>query len=138
LTKLRTYLERHIEQFLRSPRRTSLYFRDWRYLTGERYEIVVGQRRVYRDFISDLIADGQAVGEVGQSLNRKYAAHYLIGAMNWLADWYRPDGKDSASIIAQRHAALAICMLESWDRTWIDGHDHQPAASGVDQSGTRP
>jgi AcrR family transcriptional regulator len=111
LTKLRTYLERHIEQFLANPERTSLYFRDWRYLTGERYETVVKQRRTYERFVRDLITKAQASGAVDSSLNPWQTSLFVIGAINYVADWYRRDGKASAAEIARSQADLAIRAL---------------------------
>lgn len=112
LTRLQVYLERHVEQFLAYPERTSLYFRDWRYLTGDRYDTVVEQRRAYERFVRGLIAEAQANGDLEESLNPKYASLFIIGAINYVADWYRRDGRDPARVIARNHAALAIRALK--------------------------
>jgi AcrR family transcriptional regulator len=108
LTRLRIYLERHVEQFLQRPERTSLYFRDWRYLTEKRHETVVEQRRAYESFVRGLISEAQSDGELDPTLNVRYAALFIVGAINYVAEWFRRDGRDSAAIIAKTHAAMAI------------------------------
>lgn len=108
LLRLRTYLERHVEQFLQRPERTSLYFREWRYLTGDRHETVVRQRREYEAFVRSLIGEAQSDGELEPTLNVRYATLFIVGAVNYVAEWYRRDGRDSAAVIARTHADLAL------------------------------
>jgi AcrR family transcriptional regulator len=113
LARLKIYLERHVEQFLANPERTSLYFRDWRHLTGEHLATVERQRRDYERFVRDLIVEAQSNGDLDGALNPRYASLFVIGAINYVADWYRRDGRDSAEVIAKSHAALAIGALQA-------------------------
>src|SRR5687768_71674 len=38
LERLRTYIERHVEWYLEHVEEVTVYFRDWRFLSGERLE----------------------------------------------------------------------------------------------------
>jgi AcrR family transcriptional regulator len=54
VAKLRVYIERTLQTTIANLDRTSLYFRDWRNLTGERLETLIQERRSYDRFLRDL------------------------------------------------------------------------------------
>ena len=72
----------------RTSRRCRSYFRDWRYLTGERLEIVAERRRGYDRVIRELIVAAQKAGEVDPGVDPKYASFFLLAAVNHVPDWY--------------------------------------------------
>jgi AcrR family transcriptional regulator len=119
LTKLRAYFERYVYTTLIHLDRTSLYFREWRNLTGERLEIVLEQRKTYEAFIRGLVKD---VYESGQApvtaINPRYVSFFIIGGVHWVSDWFDEAGPDSAESVAKHYAELAVRVvtgLESAD-----------------------
>lgn len=111
LLRLHTYFRRHVKWYLDSVEHASVFFHDWRFLTGERLEIVKARRDSYERFIRDLIEDAQRSGDVDPGMPSKYALLYVLGAVNAVPDWYRRSGRDSADKIAGLYADLTIGTL---------------------------
>lgn len=112
LTKLRTYFERYVVTTLTNLDRTSLYFRDWRNLTGERLDKVKEQRRSYELFIRELIEDVYAAGQAERGIKSKYISFFIIGGVHWVSDWYHEDGPDSPKVVAESFADLAVAVIQ--------------------------
>lgn len=111
LERLRTYFARHVRWYLDNIQHATVYFREWRFLTGERLEVVIDRRHRYERFIRGLIEDCKAAGDVHPGVDTKYALFFVLGAVNAVPDWYRPDGPDSAERIAQMYADMTIGTL---------------------------
>jgi AcrR family transcriptional regulator len=112
LTKLRTYFERYVRNALVHLERTSLYFRDWRNLTGERLEKVLEQRRSYEVFIRQLIEDMYSAGQAERGIKSKYISFFIIGGVHWVSDWYHESGPDSPEVVAESFADLAVAVIQ--------------------------
>lgn len=52
---------------------------------------VIAQRDRYERGLRDIVADG-AAKEQFRALNPKLTVFAILGAINWVARWYRPDG----------------------------------------------
>lgn len=109
--RLRIHIERHVRWYLENTEIVGVFFRDWRFLTGERLQHVAERRRGYDLTIRELIAAAQAGGEVDPDLKTKYASFYILSAVNSVPSWYRADGADSARTIAANYAALTVATL---------------------------
>ncbi|RFA08525.1 hypothetical protein B7R54_04265 [Subtercola boreus] len=115
--KLRTYLERSLLVTLNNIERTTLYFRDWRYLTGERQETISKHRRQYDVFLRELISEAYKAEGVESHVQLKHISSFVIGGTNWVADWFRSDGPDSAESIAKDYTDMAMsAIFRSQDR----------------------
>ncbi len=60
-------------------------------LTPRRRAEVIAERDRYERGLRDIVAEGVRRGEF-RPLDPKLAAFALLGAINWVARWYRPDG----------------------------------------------
>jgi AcrR family transcriptional regulator len=111
LDRLHAYFARYVHWYLDNVERVSLYFKEWRYLEGERRKTVVDQGRIYARFVRGLIEEAQAAGDVDPSVDAKLASFYIMGAVNAVPDWYHRDGRYSAATIARRYADLSVHVL---------------------------
>jgi AcrR family transcriptional regulator len=109
--KLSYYVEHLVLLSLANIDRTSLYFRDWRHLTGDKLDALVRQRRQYESFARRLIMDVYAEAGSAPVVEPKYVSFFVLGGINWLADWYRPGGRDSASAVAKGFARLVLATV---------------------------
>jgi AcrR family transcriptional regulator len=109
--KLRIYLERMLLTTLNNIERTTLYFRDWRHLTGERRETLASHRARYDLFLRKLIESAYAKEGTKKHLNLRHVSSFVIGGTNWVADWFHPGGPDSAESIASDYATLAMAAI---------------------------
>lgn len=111
LTKLHAYLERFVRYYLLNPEQARLYFREAKSLNEAHYEEVLTQRRMYDDFVTGLIREAQARGDVSGEWQPKYCAYFILGAINGLTDWYDPEGSDPPETIARIYADQSLAML---------------------------
>jgi AcrR family transcriptional regulator len=111
LERLRKYIEGHVAWYLENVEEVTVYFRDWRYLTGERLEQAIENRHSYERIIRDLIVQAQDSGDVDAGVDPKYASFYVLAAVNHVPEWYRRDGPDSPAHIAAAYADLTVGTL---------------------------
>jgi AcrR family transcriptional regulator len=78
------------------------------------FKKIVQKRDKYERGVRDLIADGQRQGLV-RSGEPKLQAFALLGALNWVARWYRPGEGDPDEIIYSFREQLLRGLL--WQRT---------------------
>jgi AcrR family transcriptional regulator len=111
LDRLRSYFQAYVLWYLQNVERVSLYFNDWKALTGKRRAEVIQQRAVYETFIRDHIDEAKRDGTVSETIDTKYAVFFLLGAVNGVPTWYRRKGPDSPEHIAESYADMVIATL---------------------------
>ena len=111
LERMHTYFERYVAWYLDNVERVSLYFKEWRYLQGERRATVIDQGRAYARFVRGLIEEAQAAGEVSPDVDPKLASFFIMGAVNAVPDWYHREGGEAAATIARRYADMTVQVL---------------------------
>ncbi|HVV08248.1 TetR/AcrR family transcriptional regulator [Amycolatopsis sp.] len=102
--RLRQLVRGHVSIVAQNPERTLVVFHQWRYLTGENRRRVVEKRRQYEADIRSVMTDGRASGVFDPKLDLKVSVLGLLGALNWTAEWYKPDGPDTGAEIGERLA----------------------------------
>jgi TetR/AcrR family transcriptional regulator, cholesterol catabolism regulator len=108
---LRTYIERHVEWYLKNVKEVTVFFREWRHLTGDRLRIAKERRRGYEQIFRELIEAAQRDGDIGAGIDPKYASFYVLAAVNAVPDWYRPRGSDSPRAVAETYADMTVGLL---------------------------
>jgi AcrR family transcriptional regulator len=83
----------------------TVFVREWRYLTGERRELFVAERRRYEERIRDLFRTGVDRGELRTDLDVSTAARLFLSASNWAYTWLEP-GRDTDELADRFVAAL--------------------------------
>jgi AcrR family transcriptional regulator len=111
LERLRIYVERYLAWYLEHIERVSLYFSEWRHLTGARRTTVLKQRRLYEDFIRNLLREAQKADEIPAGLDLNYATFFILGGMQSVPVWYSREGRDSPQQIATVFAAMTIGVI---------------------------
>lgn len=108
---LREYVRRLTLFYLENRQRASLYFSEWRYLTGDDRETVLGQRREFEAYVRGIIVQARDGGLTRPDLDVKLASFYVIAAVNSVLIWYRPEGSYSADHIAAEIADLSCASV---------------------------
>jgi len=109
--RLRTFAQTWALWYLENAERASLYFNEWRHLSGERLERVMAQRQTYERYVTGFIEAVKREGEAEPDLDARYAAFFVLSAINVLPSWYKRDGPDSAVHIAEVWADLIVGMV---------------------------
>ncbi len=77
-------------------------------------QAIVAKRDRYERGIRGLVALGIRRGELGSG-DPAFAARGFLGALNWTAHWFRPEGDQSAERVAQHIAEYALAGLVAGD-----------------------
>lgn len=99
--KLKLAISTHINTIIDNLDASPVFFHDWRHLN----EIDLIEFRALRDdyekIFRDIIKDGIQKSEFIK-IDSKFTVLTLFSAMNWIYEWYKPEGKMNASEIAEQ------------------------------------
>lgn len=109
--RLRALIKGHVSIVAQNAGRTLVVFHQWRYLTGENLERIVEKRRQYEVIMTTVVEDGRREGLFSPKIDLKTSVLGLLGALNWTAEWYKPDGPDSGEVIGERLADAILLGL---------------------------
>jgi len=113
LELIEALLEEHARVFASTFVQSSVFFREFRALSEERQETIREAADVYSRSLISQIRRGQRSGEIKSQINPRLAGIGIIGMMNSMAFWYRPDGPASAAQIGREFSRLVIGGLQT-------------------------
>jgi AcrR family transcriptional regulator len=102
--RLRTAIKEHVKAVADSRERTMVVLHQWRFLTGANYDAVVEKRRTYQESFEQIIDDGVESGLFRPDLDRHVAVFAILGALNWVPEWFSPEGPAGAEEVGDRLA----------------------------------
>lgn len=111
--RLHTFVSRHLMFNAQHLAKMTVFFHDFRSLSPDRRELIVEERDQYDRFIRDIIDDGIAEGVFRSDVDSRLAAFSILGSMNWIYQWYRPDGPRAIEEIADRMATYAVNSIKA-------------------------
>ena len=117
---LRKAIRSHIDVVVEDPKRSLVVFHQWRFLSEPNRASAVAMRRRYADAYVKIVDQGKAKGVFSDQLDTNIAVLGILGALNWVPEWYSPTGAASAAQIAEHMAGALIFGLRTgpaWTRT---------------------
>jgi TetR/AcrR family transcriptional regulator, cholesterol catabolism regulator len=109
--RLRTYVRSLTNWYMSNRERASIYFTEWRYLSGDYRDAVRLQRREFLGYVRQILAEAQRRGLTRADLNVNIASLFVLSAVNSVPLWYRPSGPITSSEIADEVAELACATV---------------------------
>jgi AcrR family transcriptional regulator len=97
----------HVDVILSHLDAAAVYFDEWRHLGEARRAEFAARRDRYETRFQELLHDGIAAG-VFEVADERMATLVVLGTLNAVRRWYRPDGRLSAATVAQMTADLAM------------------------------
>jgi TetR/AcrR family transcriptional regulator len=104
--RLRHVIREHVRVMTDTLEGSSLAF-EVPSLSPEHERKVVAARDRYEQALRAIIADGVQSGEF-RSIDPKVAVFVILGAINWIARWYRPDGAFAARELGNEFADYLV------------------------------
>lgn len=99
--KLRRCIAAHVQVITKSAAAAAIFTTEWRHLNEPRRREFAARRdeyeRIFRGLVHDAIREG-VFGDVDE----KFATLLILSSINWIYQWYRPDGPMSPEEIARR------------------------------------
>jgi AcrR family transcriptional regulator len=90
--RLELYVRRIVEFNARNLARISVYYHDIDQLSMSRRKEILARRRVHEDYVTDLIREAQADGDVAADLDPKLLNNSVFATIIWMYRWYKPGG----------------------------------------------
>ena len=84
-----------------------VFLHEWRFLKEPRLSKVKGVRKIYRQSFQKIIQEGVAQGYY-KSINAKMYSLNILSALNWIYDWYKPDGELSPEELGEQFAFVLL------------------------------
>ena len=83
----------------------TVFVREWRFLSGERRDAFLTERRRYEERVRELFREGVEGSELRTDLDVQTAALLFLSAANWAYTWLRP-GADTDELADRLYALL--------------------------------
>lgn len=109
--KLRMGIRNHIEILTANLNATHVFLYEWQNLSEPYLSKFVELRHQYQDGYRQIIMTGEKEGVFKES-DIKFATLTILSAINWVIEWYRPDGKMSPKEIAGKLTDFILSGLK--------------------------
>ncbi|MFT4875428.1 MAG: AcrR family transcriptional regulator [Bacteroidia bacterium] len=109
--KLRMAIKLHVEILTQNLDSALIFIRDWRNLTGKSLEQFVAKRNVYEEGFREIVQTGIDEGIFNET-DKKFAALTILSSVNWIVEWYKPDGNLNAEQIAEKLSNFILSGLK--------------------------
>jgi AcrR family transcriptional regulator len=105
--RLRTLIKLHIQVVL-SPedREVTVMLHENHPLPPTLRRQINARKKDYLHFVEHLVADVQRKRNSGSTVKPRAAALALVGMINWIYQWYKPDGPLSGDELAQQYTEI--------------------------------
>lgn len=113
LELIEALVHRHVEVFVATRVQSSVFFKEFRALSDDRQKEIREAGDIYSGFLRAQIRRGQVTGEIDPAITPRLAAIGIIGMMNSMAFWYRPEGPATAAQIGAEFSQLVIGGLRA-------------------------
>jgi len=99
--KLKRLIDAHVRVITDSASSAAVYMTEWRHLSEPRRSEFAARRDAYEEMVRGVVRDGIRAGEVAD-VDEKFATLLILSSMNWIYQWYRPDGPMTPEEIARK------------------------------------
>ena len=105
-SRLRNIIREHVRVMTDTLEGSTLAF-EIPALSPEHQQEIVAARDRYEQSLREIITDGIGAGEF-RAVDPKLAVFVILGAINWIARWYRPEGSIDASELGAEFADYLV------------------------------
>jgi TetR/AcrR family transcriptional regulator, cholesterol catabolism regulator len=92
LERTRALVRAHMESMLRDQDQHTVTLSEMRALSEKRLAQVISLRDAYEDLVRSVLEQAQSAGVLRRDVPVKYLSLHLLGLMNRVEVWYRPNG----------------------------------------------
>lgn len=99
--KLRMAIKFHIETITENQNQSSVFLSEWRNLSELKLKLFRQLRQQYENQFTIILADGEKE-DIFDDVDKKFAVLSILSTINFINEWYKPEGKMNASEIADK------------------------------------
>ncbi|GAB5602319.1 TetR/AcrR family transcriptional regulator [Thermus sp. FJN-A] len=108
--RVRAWVKGHLRVIAEELPRATVFFHEWKHLSPPYLEEAKALRRRYEEGVGRLIGEGVEKG-VFQVESVRLSTLFILSALNWTYQWYRPDGPLSLEELSEQYAGLVLKAL---------------------------
>ncbi|HEX5884849.1 MAG TPA: TetR/AcrR family transcriptional regulator [Pyrinomonadaceae bacterium] len=121
ITKLGIFIENHLSFFAANMSEMKVLSHEAESLRGDLYTHVSTRKDNYTKLARQILREVQQTQESKEPIDLTVATYALFGMMNWIYNWYDPQGKLKVSDLAGN---LLKLFLNGFLVNRVDGHLH--------------
>ncbi len=99
--KLSMAIKLHVETITENQNQSSVFLSEWRNLSEPKLTLFKQLRQQYENQFTIIVADGEKE-DIFDDVEKKFAVLSILSTINFINEWYKPDGKMNASEIAEK------------------------------------
>jgi len=111
ITTLRFFIRGHITLMREQWAKIGVFLRDYRSLSKKRRDQVIKERAEYLAYVEEVVKQGQKEGSIPANHDPRLATLAVLGMLNWMYEWYRPNAEVDPEFVAQEFTSLALGAL---------------------------
>jgi len=105
--KLALAIERHIAIVTSNIDGAAVFLHEWRFLQEANFARLKAIRKRYRQEFQRIVQEGVDSG-VFKNINPKLYSISVLSALNWIYDWYKPDGDLNQQQLGQHFSYILL------------------------------
>jgi AcrR family transcriptional regulator len=99
--KLKLAIHSHVRLLTQNLEAATVFIREWRHLSEPKLSDFIALRNKYEEGIREIIQTG--IDEEKYNLiDKKFGALTILSSVNWIVEWYKPEGNLTPDQIAER------------------------------------
>lgn len=102
--RMRGAIKAHVMEAAANPERSLVVFHQWRFLGPQAMADAMEKRRSYERLFLTILEDGIADGTFEPTISKRVAMLAILGALNWVPEWYSPTGPATPEALGEMMA----------------------------------
>lgn len=110
VAKMKDLVRGHLQVIAQELPRATVFFHEWKHLSPPLLEEAKALRHRYKEGVQRVIQEGVEQG-VFHVPSVRLATLFVLSALNWTYQWYRPEGPLSLDQLSEAYATLILRAL---------------------------
>jgi AcrR family transcriptional regulator len=105
--KLKAAIIGHVKVVTKNAAASAVFFTEYRHLSEPFLSQFLEMRNNYETWFREIISHGILQGQM-KAVDEKFTSLTILSSINFISNWYKPEGKMSAETIGERLSELFI------------------------------
>lgn len=108
--KLRMAIQNHVEILTSNLKQSKVFLQEWKYLGDENRLEFIKLRDKYEKEFTVILKNGEDEN-LFKAVDKKFAVLNILSSLNWIVEWYKPEGEMTPSQIAEKLSDFVLMGL---------------------------
>lgn len=109
--KLHLAVKNHIHLLTQESSKAYVFVHEWKKLKGESLKEFIALRNEYEKGFVEIVQNGEDEGLFNEG-DKKFAVLTILSSLNWVVEWYNPQGSMTTSEIAEKLTQFILTGLK--------------------------